>query len=164
MVTGMMSVPGVPIRSSTRYLFRVSHDILMAGAGWVLLTVGSQLPVLLHPQIAPFNPLDILQNPGDAPDIILSGLIDHPMWLILSSSVLLVLVLAVIFWYQDVQVRPPRTHPQSIPERLLTALSFPLMPIITLIVLAIPAIDAQTRLMLGIPLQFRVSNRSSQAE
>jgi hypothetical protein len=72
---------------------------------------------------------------------------------------LLVILLAILFWFQDVQVRPPRTRPQTITERFWTLLSFPLMPVITLIVLAMPAIQAQTRLLMGQPLQFRVSKK-----
>ena len=135
----------------------------MAGVGWIILTIGSQLPVLLHPEIAPFNPLDLLQKPTQALSIVFTALLANPVWLVLSISVLMVVLLAVVFWAEDVRVRPPRTHPQNLIERILTGLSFPLMPIITLIVLAIPAIDAQTRLVLGIPLQFRVSKKSELA-
>jgi hypothetical protein len=38
-------------------------------------------------------------------------------------------------------------------------LSFPLLPILTLIFLALPVIDGQTRLMLGIPIRFKVARK-----
>jgi hypothetical protein len=74
-------------------------------------------------------------------------------------AIVTTVILAIVFWFQDVQVRPPRTHPQTISERLWTMLSFPLMPVLMLIVLAIPVVQAQTRLMLGQSLQFRVSKK-----
>jgi hypothetical protein len=151
--------PEVPLKSALRLLLRVSHDVLLAGAGWVILTVGSQLPVILHPAIAPFNILEILANPSAAGTIISTGLINNPVWLVLTIAVMITIVLAIIFWLQDIQVRPPRTQPQTIAERLWTLTSFPLMPLLMLIVLALPVIQAQTRLMLGQPLQFRVSKK-----
>ena len=159
MIAKMIDHPEVEFRPSLRLLFRISHDILLAGAGWVILTLGSQLPVLLHPEIAPFNPMDIMQSPQQAPQIILSGLADNPAWLLLIISSVLIIILAIAFWYIDMHVRPPRTKPQTKMERFWAVLSIPLMPILTLIVLAIPTIQAQTRLLLGIPLQFRVSKK-----
>ena len=41
--------------NSFKLLLRLAHDILLAGAGWVILTVGSQLPVFFHPKIAPIK-------------------------------------------------------------------------------------------------------------
>ena len=35
-----------------KLLLRIAHDILLAGAGWIILTVGSQLAGLLPPQIS----------------------------------------------------------------------------------------------------------------
>jgi hypothetical protein len=67
--------------------------------------------------------------------------------------------LGILFWYQDVIVRPPRTHKQTMYERLMTLLSFPLLPFLTLFFVALPTIQAQTRLMVGIPLRFKVSQK-----
>ncbi|MDQ7035270.1 MAG: glycosyltransferase [Anaerolineae bacterium] len=159
MMGKILDHPEVPRRPALRMLLRVSHDILLAGAGWVILTVGSQLPVILHPEIAPFNPLDITANPSNAASIIGTGLLASPLWLALTAAILITVLLAIVFWFQDVQVRPPRTHPQTMTERLWTLLSFPLMPLLMLIVLAIPVIQAQTRLLLGKPLKFRVSKK-----
>lgn len=159
MIAKIIDHPEVEFLPSMRLLLRISHDILLAGAGWVILTVGSQLPVLLHPEIAPFLPMDLLQNSAHAPEIVINGLLANPAWLLLLISSTMILTLAIVFWYIDVHVRPPRTKPQTAMERFWTILSFPLMPLLTLVVLAIPTIQAQTRLLLGIPLQFRVSKK-----
>lgn len=127
-------------------LFRVAHDILLAGAGWILLTVGSQVTLLLHPDIL----LDLLELN-----------VRSPVFLALQLSFLLVSALCIVLWMQDVITRPPRppNRPQSLRERLLTLASFPLIVFLALIFVALPTLEAQTRLMLGIPLQFRVSSK-----
>ncbi|MCE2490748.1 MAG: hypothetical protein J4G17_12340, partial [Anaerolineae bacterium] len=84
-----------------------------------------------------------------------------PILLALQLSFLLVSVLCIVLWAQDVSMRPPRPpdRPQTLKERLLTLVSFPLMLVLALIFVALPTLQAQTRLMLGIPLQFRVTRK-----
>jgi len=151
--------PEVPILPSLRLLVRISHDSLMAGAGWAIITVGSQLPVLLHPSIAPVDLAQVLSDPVTGLQTAASNILGDPTWLILLSASSMVVILAFVFWFLDVTVRPPRTHKMTLSERLWTLISFPLMPILTLIVVAIPAVQAQTLLLLGVPLQFRVSKK-----
>jgi hypothetical protein len=149
-IAKMLEHPEIQFTTSFQLLFRVAHDILLAGAGWVILTVGSQLPVLLNPSIVP--PIgDILQNPA--------LLVNYPTYVLLSLAGLLVVILGIIFWVQDVIVRPPRTKPATLQDRVLTLLSFPLLPILTLIVVALPTLQAQTRLLVGVPLRFKVSRK-----
>jgi hypothetical protein len=132
------------VNTSFKLLFRVAHDILLAGAGWVILTVGAQLPLLIHPHIL---------------EEMVKGGTSNPTFTLLQMSFLVVSILGIVFWYQDVKVRPPRTRPQTLIERVLTLLSFPLLPILTLIFVAIPVLQAQTRLLVGVPLQFRVTKK-----
>jgi hypothetical protein len=143
-VAKMLEHPEVPFNTSFKLLFRVAHDILLAGAGWVILTFGSQFTLLLHPEI-----LTQMMSEGTA----------NPLFVLLQISFVLVLVLGVVFWFQDVISRPPRTTRRTLIEGLLTIISFPLLPILTVIFVALPTIQAQTRLMVGIPLQFRVTKK-----
>ncbi len=159
MIAKMIDHPEVDFWYSFRLLIRIAHDILLAGAGWIILTLGSQLPVLLHPQLAPFDFGAILRNPQQGIETTLANLAANPTWILIIISSSLVVVLGILFWALDVWVRPPRTHPMSLTERLWTLASFPLLPILSLVVLAIPTLQAQTRLLLGIPLQFRVSKK-----
>ncbi len=140
----MLEHPEMRVNMSFKILFRVAHDILLAGAGWVILTVGAQLPLVLHPHI-----LEQMVREGAT----------NPTFALLQVSFLVVSILGIVFWYQDVKVRPPRTRPQTLVERVLTLLSFPLLPILTLIFVAIPVLQAQTRLLVGVPLQFRVTKK-----
>jgi hypothetical protein len=144
MLAKMLEHPEIPFKTSARMLFRISHDILLAGAGWIIMTVGSQLPLLLNPPL-----LAQITREG----------FSNPIFALLQIAFALVSILGIVFWYQDVIVRPPRPRRQTWRERFLTLLSFPLMPILTLIFVAIPTLQAQTRLMAGIPLQFRVTQK-----
>ncbi len=142
-IAKMLEHPDMDIRPTLRLLLRVSHDILLAGAGWIILTLGAQLPILLHPEIIP----PLAEIPSD------------PTLLMLSIAGFLVVVLGIVFWWQDVIARPPRTTRITLRERLLTLISFPLLPLLTLIFVALPVIQAQTRLLAGMPLQFQVSRK-----
>lgn len=144
-VARMIERPDVDFNTSFKLLFRVAHDILLAGAGWVILTAGSQLPFLMHPGL-----LGQVLNEG----------LNNPVYVLLQISFLLVTILGIVFWFQDVIVRPPRTHKQTLMERVWTLLSFPLLPILTLVFVAIPVMQAQTRLLIGIPLRFKVSRKT----
>ncbi len=145
-IAQMLARPDIRFGVAFQLLFRVAHDILLAGAGWILLTVGSQVTLLIHP------------------DILLESLklnVRSPVFLALQTGFLLVSTLCIILWAQDVSMRPPRPadRPQTLKERVLTIASFPLMLILALVFVALPTLQAQTRLMLGIPLQFRVTRK-----
>jgi cellulose synthase/poly-beta-1,6-N-acetylglucosamine synthase-like glycosyltransferase len=145
MVAKILEHPEVDFNISFKLLFRVAHDILLAGAGWIIITAGGQLPFL-------FN-RDLL------PQVLAEG-INNPSYILLQLSFLLVSILGIVFWYQDVLSRPPRTTKITWGERLLTLLSFPLLPVLTLVVVALPTLQAQTRLLMGIPLRFQVSRKT----
>ncbi len=142
MIAKVLEHPEIPAGASFRLLFRVAHDILLAGAGWIIMTVGSQLPLLLHPAV--FS--EMLQ----------AGFSD-PLFALLQISFIIVSALGVFFWYLDVRVRPKRPQPATWGERILTLISFPLLAVLTLIFVAIPTLQAQTRLLIGIPLAYRVA-------
>lgn len=144
MVAKIFEHPEIEFLRSLRLLLRIAHDILLAGAGWVIMTIGSQLPFLLHPRL--FN------------EIIAAGF-SNPLFAVLQIAFGMVTILGILFWYQDVIVRPPRTVKQTWSERLWTLISFPALPVLTLFLVAIPTLQAQIRLLAGVPLQFRVSKK-----
>ncbi len=136
----MVERPDIPFGMGMKLLLRVAHDNIMAGAGWVILTFGGQLPILLYPAL--------LANGWQSPP-----------FLALQLSLLVVGILGIVFWAIDIRIRPPRPRPWTVREVLLTLISFPLLPFMTLIFLALPVVDAQTRLMLGIPIRFKVARK-----
>ena len=144
MLARILEHPEVPLRRSLGYLWRVAHDILMGGAGWVTITLGSQLPLLFHPELLRRQ----LQAPWREPPL-----------LVLQIAFALVLLSGLLIWRQDVAVRPPRQRPPRRGERFWALLSFPLLPLLTLLFVGLPVVHAQTQLMLGLPLQFRVTDK-----
>ena len=161
MLAKLIENPQVFSVNSLKLLLRIAHDILLAGAGWIILTVGSQLPVFFHPDIAPVK-LDGLMAAGDKLAYAVDGLsASHPAWFMLAISGMMMLILVVVFQVQDYRIRPPRVAPYTLVESLLELLSIPFMLVLTLLVVALPTLVAQTRLLLGIPLQFIVTDKSS---
>ena len=147
--------------NSLKLLGRLAHDILLAGAGWIILTVGSQLPVLFHPEIAPVQ-LDALFAAADKANFLVDGFAQsHPAWSLLALSGLVMIALVIVFQVQDYRIRPPRATPYTFTESLQELLSIPFMLALTLLVVALPTLVAQTRLLLGIPLQFIVTDKSA---
>jgi hypothetical protein len=130
--------PHVSFRRSFDLLFRVAHDNLLAGAGWVIMMLGSQLPLLLHPALVREK-------------------LHTPPFILLQVSLAVVMLLTVLFWSLDLKTRPPRPAPWTLRERLSELASLPLLAVMTFVCVALPVLHAQTRLMLGRPIQFHVA-------
>jgi hypothetical protein len=139
-IARMIENPEISRRAGLRLLVRVAHDIVLAGAGWVIMTVGPQMVLLLYPQM--------VLNEWNT-----------PVFLVLQLSLAIVSVLGAIFWLLDIRIRPRRSRKWTFKEVLTTVVSFPLLPFLMLLVLAIPAIHAQTLLLLGMPIQFKVTRK-----
>ncbi len=161
MLAKLIENPQMFSLNSLKLLLRLAHDILLAGAGWVILTVGSQLPVVFHPDIAPVQ-IEGLMAAGDKLAYAVEGFLNsNPAWMMLAISGLVMVILVIVFQVQDYLIRPPRIKPYTLGESLLELLSIPFMLILTLLVVALPTLVAQTRLLLGIPLQFIVTDKTS---
>ena len=162
MLAKLIENPHVVSWNSLKLLLRLAHDILLAGAGWIVLTIGSQLPVLFHPEIAPVQ-LDTFVASTDKLAYVAEGLSrGHPAWTLLAISGITMIFLVIVFQIQDYRIRPPRLVPYTFSESLQELLSIPFMLVLTLFVVALPTLVAQTRLLLGIPLQFMVTDKSAE--
>lgn len=137
-IAQMNETPQVSFWSGFNLLFRVAHDNLLAGVGWVIMMLGSQVPMLFHPEL-------VRDNFSSAP------------FILLQISLAMVTILTIVFWILDLRIRPPRPQPWTIRERVYELASLPLLAIMTLICVALPVVHAQTRLMWDIPIQFRVA-------
>jgi hypothetical protein len=127
--------------SAVRLLFRVAHDNLMSGAGWVMLFMGSQLPFWLHPAE-------------------MRNMVTSPPVIVLQLALGVVGALTLWFWVLDLRLRPARVTSWTMRERAYEVISLPLMAVLTIVCVTIPVLHAQTRLMLGKPLRFRVTAKS----
>ncbi len=129
---------GVPGLGGARLLLQVAHDQIMAGAGWVIMTLGAQLPFLFHPKLLVF----------DSPEIVT-----------LTVAMFIVTLMGVAFWVMDWSTRPARARPWTWRERAALLASIALLPAMTVIALALPVLEAQTRLLFGLPARHSRSAR-----
>lgn len=137
----MQRHPGLPRVRTWGLLLRVAHDNLLAGAGWIVLFLGTQLPLTLHP------------------DIVREHITSTPV-LLFQAAILVVSVLTIWCWWLDRRLRPPHTAPPTRSEQILELLSLPLLAVLTMIGVALPVLHAQTRLMLGKDITFRVTPKT----
>ncbi len=133
--------PQTPARGGLGLVVRVAHDNLLSGVGWVIMVLGAQVPMLFHPDV-------IQRNLASAPFILLQG------------SLAVITVLTVLIWALDLRLRPARPAPWTKRECLYELASVPLLTVMSMVCLALPVIHAQTRLMLGLPLRFRVTPKT----
>jgi hypothetical protein len=133
--------PQPPRWRASLLLLRVAHDNLLAGAGWVVMFLGSQLPLLFHPAWTR------------------TALASLP-FILFQVSILVVTALTILFWALDLHIRPPRPEPWTTGERVLELASLPLIAVLTVLCVALPVLHAQTRLMMGKSIRFRVSAKT----
>jgi hypothetical protein len=136
----MIEHPDLRFGSGLSLLLLVAHDNIMAGAGWVIITFGAQLPILLYP--------GLLYNGWQ-----------YPQYLLLQISFLIVGITGIIYWIMDFRIRPKRPHRWTFREVFLTLISLPLLAVLTVALVALPTLEAHTRLMLGIPIRFKVTRK-----
>jgi hypothetical protein len=109
-------------------------------AHWFLLTLGGLVPALLNPAYA-HSALGVWQ----------AGLVSAIMGLCLPCLVLVIVV--------DWRLRPEHPDGEDIVDVLIGWASFALLPIVGLVLCAIPALDAHTRLLFGRRLEYRVTEK-----
>jgi len=107
---------------------------------WFLLTLGGVVPALLNPYYA-HSQMGMWQ----------SGLISVIMTLCFPC----LLVVIVVDW----RLRPEHPEGEDIVDVLIGWASFALLPLVGLVLCAVPALDAHTRLLLGRRLEYRVTEK-----
>jgi cellulose synthase/poly-beta-1,6-N-acetylglucosamine synthase-like glycosyltransferase len=124
-------------------VLRVAYYVeehLMWPSHWFLLTLGGLIPTLLNPAFA-----------RSAFGLWQSGLISLIMTLCFPCLLLVILV--------DWRLRPEHPDGEDIVDVLIGWASFALLPVMGLLLCAIPALDAHTRLLLGRRLEYRVTEK-----
>lgn len=129
----------IPLVASARLMLRVAHDLLFASSGWLVMTLGTQLPVLLD--------ADLRRSLSAAP----------PELILLQCAVVVVAVLGVLIGLLDARIRPPRRRPATRSQQVVSLAGYALLPLLAAVFVTLPVIHAQTRLLIGLLLSFRVS-------
>lgn len=120
-----------------RLLLRVAHDHLLAGAGAVLLGLGTQLPPLIAPA---WWRAHLLSVPA----------------LLLQLSLLTIGLISVILWWGDWRSRPA-VESAGRPSVWRELLALLLLPILTALCLTLPVLHAHTLLMVGRRPRFKAA-------
>ena len=151
--------PEVERKSALRPCFASRMTFCWQGQAGSFLTVGAQLPVVLHPEIAPFQSIGCCTRPNQRPEHYRAGF-HYPSSLVAadccrpdSAGV------GTCFWYQDVQVRPARTQPPTLAGTVLGGAEFAVAAHYHADCAGDSCHSSPNRLMLGQPLQFRVSKK-----
>jgi hypothetical protein len=87
-------------------------------------------------------------------------MVTSPPVIVLQLALGVVGALTLWFWVLDLRLRPARVTSWTMRERAYEVISLPLMAVLTIVCVTIPVLHAQTRLMLGKPLRFRVTAKS----
>ncbi len=133
----MAQQPGVS--GGWRIVSRIAHDVLLTSAGWVLISFGTQLPILFQPSTVSLT---------GAP------------FILFQLSALMVSLFSLVLLLLDIRTRPPRGATPSRMEQAQIIAGFLLLPVMALLFVVLPLIHAQMRLLLGFPLEFRVTPKS----
>ncbi len=142
----MLHHPRTPRWRGLRILSRIAHDVILPCAGWLIVVIGTQLPLLFH---------------ADLRDGLLHNPLHYPEFILLHASIAIFTLLSILMWVLDLRVRPPRPHRATKGEWLLIGVGFIVMPILTALFMALPLLDAQTRLLFGSSLAFRVTEKAA---
>lgn len=129
----------MPLLPKLSIFWHVLHNHALSTTGWIMTNLGVQLALILHPQY------------------ISTGIVSYQINL-LQAIIHIIILTSFLFWVMDMRMRPPKDS-WRLDEILITAISFVIMPFTTVILTILPALEAQTRLMLGIPIHYRVARK-----
>ena len=116
------------------------EEHLMWPAHWFLLTLGGIVPALINPAYS-HSPLGMWQ----------ASLVSAIMGLCLPCLILVIVV--------DWRLRPQHPSGEDPVDVLIGWAAFALLPVCGLVLCALPALDAHTRLLLGRRLEYRVTEK-----
>jgi hypothetical protein len=116
------------------------EEHLMWPSHWFLLTLGGLIPSLINPAYA-HSQLGMWQ----------SSMVSAILGLCLPCLILVILV--------DWRLRPQHPEGEDALDVLIGWMSFALLPVIGLVLCALPALDAHTRLLFGRRLEYRVTEK-----
>ncbi len=140
-VRGFLATPGIPFRDTFFHTLKMFESHVSWATWGFMLNILNWLPALFAGR--EFSSSVMYFN---APRV--SGLI----FKLAGLAMLITIALSMMFLPRPTSRRP-------ILRRILQALEWPLVPVITLFFSAVPALDAQTRLMLGKRMEFWVAGK-----
>ena len=131
----------VPVKRKARRVLALASNHFIWSTHWFILTLGWLLPLTLA---------DLL------------GIKLLPMWLPTLARIVLSLCAApyVVMIFIDSRLRPPPPATWGITKTVIALVYWWLLPVTSLVFSTIPALESQTRLMLGKRLEYRATEKS----
>ena len=139
-IFGAIRAVDMPLRTRVARVVWYVEEHLMWPAHWFLLTLGGVVPRLVNPTYA-HSTLGLWQG----------ALISAIMGLCLPCLAIVILV--------DWRLRPKHPDGEDAIDLLIGWASFALLPFVSFVLAALPALDAHTRLLFGRYLEYRVTEK-----
>jgi hypothetical protein len=139
-VTGAMRARHIPWYTRLGRVVWYVEEHLMWPAHWFLLSLGGVVPALLNPSYA-HSALGVWQ----------AGLASAILGMCLPCLLIVILI--------DWRLRPQHPQGEDPIDVLIGWAAFALLPVIGLLLCALPALDAHTRLLFGRYLEYRVTEK-----
>lgn len=130
----------IPVHVKLPPVLMLLREHILWSTSWFVLTLGFTLPALLNPAFLAAGP----------------GLVAQRLYAALGLGITLLSPTLPII---DLLLGPPRPRDRRWWQSAWAALQWWLMPVATLLFAVVPTLDAQTRLMLGQKLDFRVTEK-----
>ena len=139
-IKNYLLTPGIPFGEKTMRLLYLLQSHFLWPVHWFIITVGLQLPILVNPRFG---------------RTALGYTIPRLSSIILTVALIFLLVMLAL----DRIYKPKRPEHVSALRAFLSPLEFFLMPIAGFIFVALPGLDAHTRLMMGRYLEYKVTEK-----
>ena len=139
-VLGAMRARDLPWHVRIMRVVWYIEEHLMWPSHWFLLTIGGLMPRLINPAYAQ-SQLGLWQ----------AGLVSALLGLCFPCLILVIIA--------DWRLRPQHPDGEDVIDVLVGWASFALLPIVGLLLCALPALDAHTRLLFGRRLEYRVTEK-----
>lgn len=132
--------PEIPFISRALRIYKLIETHLIWSTNWFILTLGASIPLWVNPAFSRTTLGYSLPKMAEG---------------ILNISLLALVMMIII----DFVLRPRHARPQTFFAAVGEVLQWITMPISTLFMSVIPGLDAQTRLMLGKRLEYKVTEK-----
>ncbi len=130
----------IPLLSRTMRIYKMTETHVVWSTSWFLLTLGATLPVLLNPA---FSRTSLGYN------------LPRMAELVLTICLIALVVMIVV----DLLLRPKHAKPKNIFQMVKEIVQWVTLPLVTLPMSVLPGLHAQTMLMFGKRLEYRVTEK-----
>jgi cellulose synthase/poly-beta-1,6-N-acetylglucosamine synthase-like glycosyltransferase len=139
-IRNAMTHTEIPFHDRFRRIVLILEHHIFWPANWFVLTLGSSMPPLINQEFS-------------------RTVLGHNLAQLSSGILTLSTVFLIIVFIIDWRIKPPRPKEYASWKLPFLYLQWFTLPIISLVLSALPGLDAHTRLMLGKRLEYRVTEK-----